>query len=497
MKIRKYIGIGLVASLGLTSCGDSYLDTEYTQELDADATSEAAALKPSGFTNGMWSWMVQFSTTGADAHDDFSYMSVLWSTELMGEDIAMYASHWGIYDHELDNRNYNYRRTNVDWTTFYTLVSKANEVIALYPDGGTTDEAKALLGESYAVRGMAYYFLIQLYQKYVKEDGTIDYDAAGVPLYYTDADGYSAEEMAAAKGRNTVKKVFDQIESDLTKSVELLNGYSRSSKNEIDQNVAYGLLARYYLMSQQWDKAATAAKAARSGYSVMEASSITDGFMDITNAEWMWGFDHSTETQTAYASFFSMISSLAPGYGGVGYNTHCIDARLYSNIPDDDYRKSSWFNGADGNKNGTTTGSKLPYANVKFGNDGSWTMDYIFMRASEMVLIEAEALAHQGNNTEAATVLKELMAKRQPSWNKTSVTVEDVYLQRRIELWGEGFTYFDLKRLNKGIDRTYEGNNYIPSCSFAVPARDKRWTYQIPQKEMQENSMISDDEQNE
>lgn len=497
MNLRKYIGIGLIATFGLTSCGDDYFDTEYTQNLDADATSEAAARNPTAFTNGMWSWMVSYSVTGSGSHDDYSYMSVLWSTELMGEDIAMYASHVGIYDQQLDNRMYNYRRTNVDWTTFYTLVAKANEVIALYPDGGSNDQAKALLGESYAVRGMAYTYLIQLYQKYVKEDGTIDYDAAGVPLIYTDADGYSSEEMATAKGRNTVKAVLDQAESDLTKAVDLLQGYSRSSKNEIDQHVANGLLARYYLMSQQWDKAASAAKAARSGYSVMDASKITDGFMDISNDEWMWGFDHSPETNTAYASFFSMISSLAPGYGGLGYNTHCIDARLYSQIPDDDYRKDSWFNGPEGNENASTTGSSYPYANIKFGNDGSWTMDYIFMRASEMVLIEAEALAHQGKNADAATVLKELMVKRQPSWNKSSVSVEDVYLQRRIELWGEGFTYFDLKRLNKGIDRTYEGNNYMPACAISVPARDKRWTYQIPRSEMQENSMISDDEQNE
>ena len=102
------------------------------------------------------------------------------------------------------------------------------------------------------------------------------------------------------------------------------------------------------------------------------------------------------------------------------------------------------------------------------------------MRAAEMVLIEAEALARQGKNAEAATVMAELMKNRQPSWNAASVNVNDVLLQRRIELWGEGFSYFDLKRNNKGIDRNYEGSNHLAGHLYTIPAFDVRWTYQIP-----------------
>ena len=55
-----------------------------------------------------------------------------------------------------------------------------------------------------------------------------------------------------------------------------------------------------------------------------------------------------------------------------------------------------------------------------------------------MILIEAEAYAHLGDGAKATQVLKELMAERQPDWNESSVTVDDIHLQRRIELWGEG-----------------------------------------------------------
>ena len=330
----------------------------------------------------------------------------------------------------------------------------------------------------------------------MNQDGTINRNAAGVPLILTTVDGYSAEQLDGLKGRNTVGEVLDQAEKDLKNAVENLGqGYKRPGKNYIDQSVANGLLARYYLLTQKWSEAASAAKAARAGYTQRNNASLHDGFMDVDASDVMWGFNHTSETQTAYASYFSHISNLAPGYAGLNYCAKLIDKRLYDQIADDDYRKTL-FNGPAGDASQPTAGAKLPYANLKFGSDGNWTMDYIYMRAAEMVLIEAEALARQGKNAEAATVLKDLMSNRQPSWNKTSVTVEDVLLQRRIELWGEGFSYFDLKRNNKGIDRNYEGSNHLAGHLYTIPAFDVRWTYQIPQSEMQENSHIQDREQN-
>ena len=372
----------------------------------------------------------------------------------------------------------------------------SNEIISLYPDGGSTAGEKGLLGQAYAIRGMSYTYLVQIFQSYMNQDGTINRNAAGVPLILTTVDGYSLDQLDGLKGRNTVGEVLDQAEKDLKNAVEKLGeGYKRPGKNYIDQSVANGLLARYYLLTQKWSEAASAAKAARAGYTQRNNASLHDGFMDVDASDVMWGFNHTSETQTAYASYFSHISNLAPGYAGLNYSAKLIDKRLYDQIADDDYRKTL-FNGPAGDASQPTAGAKLPYANLKFGSDGNWTMDYIYMRAAEMVLIEAEALARQGKNAEAATVLKELMSNRQPSWNKTSVTVEDVLLQRRIELWGEGFSYFDLKRNNKGIDRNYEGSNHLAGKMHTIPAFDVRWTYQIPQSEMQENSHIQDSEQN-
>lgn len=486
------MSMGLLA-LALGSCGSDYLDTDYTEYLNAEQAGEAAGRNPDVFLNGMWSWQVEYS----DAHDYFGLMSVLLSKDMMSEDISVSAYHWFCFDYEFDNRGATYRRTSKDWTLFYTDIAKANDIIATFPEGAKTEGEKALLGQALAIRGMAYTYLPQIYQTYMNQNGTINRDAAGVPIILTQADGYSLDELDALKGRNTVGKVLDQAEKDLTAAVKNLSeaNYTRPSKNYIDLSVAQGLLARYYLLTQQWEKAAETAKEARKGYKQRDKAALHDGFMTLSASDVMWGFIHTSETETTYASYFSHISNLAPGYAGIGYCSKLIDARLYSKIADDDYRKSL-FNTAAGDASQPTVGAKLPYASLKFGDTGDWTMHYIYMRAAEMVLIEAEALARQNKNSQAATVLKELMENRQPSWNKSTVTVDDVLLQRRIELWGEGFAYFDLKRNNLGIDRNYEGSNHLAGYLFTIPAFDKRWTYQIPTGEMQENSHIQDDEQN-
>ena len=492
MKVLKYMSMGLLA-LALGSCGSGYLDTEYTEYLSAEKAGEAAGRNPDVFLNGMWSWQVEYS----DAHDYFGLMSVLLAKDMMSEDIAVSAFHWFCYDYDFDNREYNYRRTRKDWSCFYTDIAKANDIIASYPEGAKTEGEMSLLGQAFAIRGMAYTYLPQIYQTYMSSDGSINRGAAGVPIILTQADGYSLDQLDALKGRNTVGEVLDQAEKDLTKAVELLSGanYKRPSKNYIDLSVAQGLLARYYLLTQQWGKAAETAHAARQGYAQRGNAELHDGFMSLNTNDVMWGFIHTPETETTYASYFSHISNLAPGYAGLNYCAKLIDARLYSQIADDDYRKSL-YNSAEGDASQPTAGAKLPYANLKFGNTGDWTMHYIYMRAAEMVLIEAEALARQNQGAQAATVLKELMANRQPSWNESTVTVDDILLQRRIELWGEGFAYFDLKRNNLGIDRNYAGSNHLAGYLLTVPARDPAWTYQIPTGEMQENSHIQDSEQN-
>lgn len=90
------------------------------------------------------------------------------------------------------------------------------------------------------------------------------------------------------------------------------------------------------------------------------------------------------------------------------------------------------------------------------------------MRLAEMYLTQAEALARAGKTTEAQEVFTKFQITRDPSYkskgNSGDALAEEIMNSRRIELWGEGFRFYDLKRLNLPIKR---GSNFdIAFCTF-------------------------------
>jgi len=149
-----------------------------------------------------------------------------------------------------------------------------------------------------------------------------------------------------------------------------------------------------------------------------------------------------------------------------------------------------------------TTISGVGNAQLKFlaSDQGSFLGDYIMMRAGEMYLIEAEAQAEQGNDTEAQDVLHELVSKRDNNYTKPTETgqalLDEIYLQRRISLWGEGFRLLDLKRRKQALDRT--GGNHIPALAreMQLPAESDLFIFQIPEEEIDVNNNIGPEDQN-
>ena len=111
------------------------------------------------------------------------------------------------------------------------------------------------------------------------------------------------------------------------------------------------------------------------------------------------------------------------------------------------------------------------------------------MRASEMLLIEAEARARNNQDAQAQDALFILARQRDPNYVKSTRTgaalINEIMTQRRVELWGEGFRFYDLKRLNLPLDRTGANHNASLAGVFNVPAgSDLRWQFLIPLSEI-------------
>ena len=82
---------------------------------------------------------------------------------------------------------------------------------------------------------------------------------------------------------------------------------------------------------------------------------------------------------------------------------------------------------------------------------------------------------------------------RDPNYTCTAADlnafVEEVWFQRRVELWGEGFSLFDVLRLKQPIVR--KGANFSGNVTFEdLPAESPVFIYSIPESEREANKGI-------
>lgn len=236
-----------------------------------------------------------------------------------------------------------------------------------------------------------------------------------------------------------------------------------------------------------WDKAADYAHKARAGYPLTSADDWNSGFNSINTASWMWGMtvdkEHSLEANGDYGPFALWCNGITRD-GGDFWSFNCIflNDKFVEYFSKDDIRgQQIWWNDSYG-----------LHCSNKFYDNTDLTGDFVFMRSDEMLLIEAEALARQ-NSDGAADLLNELRALRgaTPTSTTGSSLVEEIILERRKELYGEGFAWFDLIRLQRGLKR--EGNHADFGGHQVVPAKSWRFVYQIPTNEIINNPNINSD----
>jgi hypothetical protein len=141
--------------------------------------------------------------------------------------------------------------------------------------------------------------------------------------------------------------------------------------------------------------------------------------------------------------------------------------------------------------------SMAPYTNVKFGNQGDIldaenSEDWPIMRAEEMLLIQAEALGRVNLADGKAALEDFVKTYRDPAYTcqaaDLNAFIDEIWFQRRVELWGEGFSLFDVLRLKKGIDRT--NSNFSANVTYNLPAESPIFIYSIPEKEREANKGI-------
>ncbi len=443
---------------------------------------------------------------GYTRQNDFGWAAVCMHLETRGQDFigSNTGFNWfGVWGDPSKWRDNTLQSTaglvdHIVWFSCYKPILAANFVIATRT--GNSEEDQYAVAQAKALRAFEYMQLAQAFQVAYSESSL---NLPCVPLVLDTMSAYLIPNEKPA----TVAQIYAQIKSDLDEACNKLEGYMRPDKSVINQAVAYGLRARYNLLVHKYNQAATDAEQAlllsgATPLSIAEAN--VPGFADASAHNVLWANIINEEDDIVLTSLVNwqghLCSFYGDGYASVG-TLHWIADELYNQIPATDVRKGWWLNAnlesplldAPGYSDYKANIQALntPYQNVKFGTgDGTFhgygaaAADWIVMRAEELILLRAEALARAGKD--GASVLTNFVTTyRDPSYdiNAHGLSVADeIWWQRRVELWGEGFAFQDLMRLHKGAIRT-ASSNWPSAWNQDVPADDERFPLAVPAKQ--------------
>ncbi|MBR1469523.1 MAG: RagB/SusD family nutrient uptake outer membrane protein [Prevotella sp.] len=458
--------------------------------------------------------------------------------DVMGQDVVYYYQNWFASWYQGSYLGPSYAYTQLPWTYYYKWIKSCNEVISL---AGEEPEADKIHGAGIAYCMRAYFYQ-DLAQMFAPETYAKNKQAETVPVVTEK----TALTDLPANPRATNEAMWEFILSDLDKAEQYLEGYTRTDVYTPDKSVVYGLKARAYLIMEDWANAEKYAKLAQAGYTVMDEAAYTDwdnGF-NKPNGSWMLGLTYKADDPNillndADSSWGSMMCmEINPTVSGCGYaaNYHqpfTIDRHLYETIPATDWRKKCYIDFAI--EETTARGSEERLAalsaytkhpdwldanwphsqypflggiNLKFrtagGEEGrdnqyiGFTVAVPMMRVEEMKLIEIEAAGMQ-SESRGIQLLTEFAKTRDANYEygqhneaygntSTKAFQNEVWWQRRVEFWGEGLATYDIKRLNKGVIRSYKGTTHPEGYRQNTTTPPDRMTFCIVQTETNYNT---------
>ena len=467
MNIKKLLLL-VFATLTIYSCSDSFVD----DPAPVDGVSEALVFSNRSMVDAFIAGMgrrirAQFQDTGNNGINGMYYARVV-----KGNDVIQRRT-WFTFDYENDNREPNYRRTRFTWQFPFYMINQANIAIKGIneSDLGATDKAETL-AQVHSIRAFWYFQLALEFCPAYLHTNPATTDAP--PLY--------TEPVSEGGPMSTLAEVYDLIQSDFETALTLAST-SRIDKSYINKNVIHGFLARFYLTTGEYAKAASNAAAARQGYT-LDRVGYRGGFSDMSNSEWIWAAPQRSDQSNYYwGPPHAHADHYVTSYAATFFNTEFVDL----------------FRGTIDYRNMFLNGYRAPESDYRARISRKWSFsfssDHSMMRSPEMMLIEAEGLARTGNEAGARALLEGLQGDRIigniPSGATGSALIEEILVERRKELYGEppAVEWFDAKRLGRGITRT--ANHRVKGNASLAP-NDKRFYLKVPQFEIDANPNITD-----
>lgn len=434
MKVFTYLAVAVTL---LTAC-NKQLNTA-----PSDAVSEDIVLKNvenlATISEGTWASMMDDFYGGTYSNPGFKTIAL--TSDAMGDDVALITTKYGFptaYTFTQMNDK-TQSRVSAIWNQLYKIVNNNNIIINNVDKvEGDSTAKKTVKGQALAMRAHIYLTIASFYQfSYLK-----DSLAKTAPIYTT-----ASTSSTQGNAKATLKDIYALIFADLQEAKTLLTGYARPAKYKINADVVNGLLARAYLNTGRWELAAAAAAEAQQKYPLMDADDYSKGFNDVNNSEWIWGHPEiPSQSDGSYSFHFLDVTP------GLSYYFSFMADPFFKELFDEEDVRTALFEWD------ISTGARqgyLQYKKFRFKDDG--TGDLVLMRSAEAVLIKAEGYARAGKLAEGVNALNELLAKRGATQIGAGVTqqelIDAVLVERRKELWGEGFGLSDIIRNQQAVVR--------------------------------------------
>lgn len=510
--MKNILKISIAALSGvmlLASCSKDYMNTTPTSSTATPTifeSTENAALA----INGICKLMTRqyLSSQGFNGEGTIK----MYTGEYPGDNCFVNLPGWSsvINGTMHDNKTtiYNY----YNWYYYYMLIGNANAIILNIDNAkGAEAERQFIKAQALSFRAYSYMMLLQVYS--VRWSDSNNGSADGVVLRLDT----STDEMPLSTMADCYKQIYDDLDEAIRLYTE--SGLAPDSKDNYSPNIdmAYATYARAALNRQDYATALDKAVKARENHPLMSNDEYKSGF-NTPNKEWIWSCYGSADETLFYYSYFANMAYNSSASMVRNY-PRCINKDVYDKIPETDLRRGMFLDPKDYSYTKSTgvAGKELTaYARTLYPAIYSTAKVYAYMqfkvssttqpgvghlnnfRSAEMYLIEAEANYFLKNEKAAQASLNTLTkdSGRDKEYNCTATgtaLLDEIKLYRKIELFGEGFNWFDLKRWGDTLNRTSteKGGNYITALAVSYgPQERNNWTWVIPSRETDYNKLI-------
>ncbi len=465
--------LGVLLTLVFTSCKKDFLDKQAELSIPEDMTFETPE-RILAQVNGLYSSVKQGELFGG---------RYLIYNDIRAEEFQNRTSNvvTGFSSYQFTNDPSDSYIANF-WIVGYLTINRINKFLADFElpenQGVVTDEVKAIyIAEAKFLRAFTYSALVQLFaQPYTLDNGA----SRGLPLRLTPnttSEGNSMPSSTVAQVYTQILQDLDDAEANLPESANVTRAH---------KNTAIALKTRIYLRMGQYDKVLPEAEKIVSPSAPFQAP----GGVTHRLAENVAAVFGQEAAQPENILSFPMDNTNAPGtQNQLGY---------YYNAGNIEY----YLNRGAGSILSDSTGWPLTDArrlNFVENYNANWTiltkysadppyLDWIpAIRYAEVLLNTAEAEAEAGSLERAHALVSAVRERSDdsytvPEFTTKEIALETIFLERRIELLGEGFRAPDIQR------RLLPFNSVGAGAS--IPHDDSRYVFPIPTREILTNPEV-------